>query len=97
MSVGSVYCTDCDIGVPYFGLNDDFTGFSIDFGAMVELINKKNDPICNVIFKPETLLLLGKDPICETDLTVLFGENPTIKVGDEIKLNTQFRLVGCDS
>jgi hypothetical protein len=50
MNIGSVYCTDCNIGVPYFGLNEDFTGFSIDFGAMVELINKKKDPICNVIF-----------------------------------------------
>jgi hypothetical protein len=33
LSIDSLYCTDCNTGVPYFALNDDFSGFSIDFGG----------------------------------------------------------------
>lgn len=32
-SIGSAYCTDCSLGVPYFGLNEEFTGFHFDFGG----------------------------------------------------------------
>ena len=33
LNIDQIYCTDCKTGVPYFGLNEDFTGFSIDFGG----------------------------------------------------------------
>jgi hypothetical protein len=35
--IGSLYCTDCALGVPLFSLNEDFTGFNIDFGRPVQL------------------------------------------------------------
>ena len=31
--IGSSYCTDCSLGVPYFGLNEEFTGFDFEFGG----------------------------------------------------------------
>ncbi|CAD8121951.1 unnamed protein product [Paramecium sonneborni] len=97
-SIGSVYCTDCSLGVPYFGLIDKFDGFTIDFGGSVALYDSltgDSDSLCSIIFDEDTLALLGTDPVCNEDFTVIFGDNPTIKVGDKIQLKTEFLLQGC--
>ncbi|CAD8210006.1 unnamed protein product [Paramecium octaurelia] len=97
-SIGSVYCTDCSLGVPYFGLNDEFTGFTIDFGGSVALygsLTGDSDSFCSAIFDEDTLSLLGTKPVCNDDLSIIFGDNPTIQVGDTIQLKPIFLLQGC--
>ena len=69
------------MGVPYFGLNDEFTGFTIDFGGSVALYDSltgDSDSLCSIIFDEDTLALLGTDPICNDDFSIIFGDNPTI-------------------
>ncbi|CAD8072273.1 unnamed protein product [Paramecium primaurelia] len=94
-SIGSVYCTDCFVGVPYFALNEEFTGFNFDFGGAVVYIPFEIDSLCEAFFHPETLIKLGTNPRCDLEFNVYFGLNPNIKVGDIIKLNREFLLSGC--
>ncbi|CAD8190779.1 unnamed protein product [Paramecium octaurelia] len=94
-NIGSVFCTDCQVGVPYFALNEEFTGFTFDFGGAVIYIPYEAASLCEAFFQPETLIKLGTNPRCDLEFNVYFGENPNIKVGDILKLNNQFLLNGC--
>ncbi|CAD8121931.1 unnamed protein product [Paramecium sonneborni] len=94
-NIGSIYCTDCSVGVPYFALNEEFTGFSFDFGGAVAFIPFETQSLCQAFFQPESLLKLGTNPQCDLEFNVYFGDNPTIKVGDSLKLNREFALSGC--
>ncbi|CAD8121927.1 unnamed protein product [Paramecium sonneborni] len=94
-SIGSVYCTDCSLGVPYFGLNEEFTGFHFDFGGSTVYLEQEGIDICEAFFEVETLQKLGTNPTCNSDFSIIFGDNPTIQVGDNIKLKLVFMLTGC--
>ncbi|CAD8190791.1 unnamed protein product [Paramecium octaurelia] len=94
-SIGSVYCTDCSLGVPYFGLNEEFTGFNIDFGGSIIYLDQGITNLCEAFFETDTLSKLGTGPVCNSDFSIIFGLNPTIQVGDPIKLKLSFILTGC--
>lgn len=76
-------------------MNDEFTGFTFDFGGAVIFIPFEIDTLCEAFFQPETLIKLGTNPRCDLEFNVYFGVNPNIKVGDILKLNKEFVLSGC--
>ncbi|CAD8121248.1 unnamed protein product [Paramecium sonneborni] len=98
-SIGSVYCTNCDMGVAYSLLKSGLNKIKIDFGGPLDLVDETKTG-CDEYFQTSTVSTLGSNASCSIDenaIIVTLGKYATIDIGHTFAFGSGFKLKICSS